>query len=177
MPQINSPVHPLRRRGDPAGAPVSGVLELLRTDAVILAAGVVALLSVFLQSLDLDSERRYYVEAGSDLCFVLLAMVALVAGIGGISRRGERRFWGLMAVGFSAWAVIFVLFIAVPEPAWNAGLDLGTDALYLVFYLFLLAAADGRPDLAGGRPAVRVGAAIGCRGWSSSAPVCFSTSC
>ncbi|MFQ5350790.1 MAG: hypothetical protein ACE5EG_10145, partial [Thermoanaerobaculia bacterium] len=157
MPPESSPAHPLRRRGDPPTRPASGVLDLVRTDPVILAAGIFALLSVFLQSLRLDADQLFYVEVGSDLGMVLLGIVALLAGIDGILRPLERRFWGLIAAGSGAWATIFILFMSVPERFWNAGLDLGVDALYLVFYLFLLAAVDGRPDLAGGRPTVPVG--------------------
>ena len=156
MSHTNSPTHPLRRRDDPAARPASGVFELLRTDAVILATGILALLSIFLQSLNLAKEQRFYVETVGDLGMVLLAVVALLAGLDGVRRR-EQRFWGLIAAGFGAWAAIFMLFIAVPAGAWNAGLDLAVDALYLVFYLFLLAAVDGRPDLARGRFAVSVG--------------------
>jgi hypothetical protein len=149
--------HPLRRRGDPVAPPVSGVLELLRTDAMIMAAGVGALLSIFLQSLALDSTRRFYVETGADLFFVALAIVALLAGLAGVSRLRERRFWRLIAAGFSVWALIFVLFLTLPERVWNAGLDLGVDALYLIFYLPLLVAVEGRPDLAPVRSAGRGG--------------------
>ena len=154
---MTSSKHPLRRRDDPVHRPVAGVLDLLRTDPVILATGVVVLLSAFLLSLRLDRDQLFYVEAGSDLAMILLTILALLVGIDGIARRREKRFWGLIATGSGAWAAIFVLFIAVPEEAWNVGLDLGIDALYLVLYLFLLAAVDGRPDLAQGRAAVPVG--------------------
>ncbi len=157
MSRMSSPAHPLRRRNDPVARPAAGVLELLRTDPVILATGIVALLAAFLLTLGLDEQQLFYVEAGSDLAMVLLAIVALLAGIDGLQRRRERRFWGLIAAGSSAWAAIFVFFLAAPDGGWNAGLDLGVDALYLVFYLFLLAAVDGRPDLRRGRAAVPVG--------------------
>ena len=157
MSQRSSGPHPLRRRTDPLGLPITRVVDLLRTDGVILAAGILALLSLFLQSLELDADQRFYVEAASDLGMVLLAIVALAAGLDRLESRRERRFWRLIATGFGAWAAIFVLFIAVPEPAWNAGLDLGVDILYLVLYLLLLAAVDGRPDLAAGQPSLPMG--------------------
>ena len=152
MSEKTSRRHPQRRRTDRIAMPATTVAGLLRTDAVILATVIVALLSIFLQSLDLASEQRFYVEAVSDLAMVLLAIVALLAGLDVIPDRRERRFWGLVAAGFGAWATIFVLFLAVAADAWNVGLDLGVDGLYLLFYLFLLAAVDGRPDLVAGRP-------------------------
>ncbi len=149
-----------RRRGDAvAGSrrPVAGVGELLVTDPVILAAAVGLLVAAFLQGLVLGEGLLFWVETGSDLFFVLLAVVALLHGLERLPSRRERRFWRLMAFGFVAWAVVFVLYLAVPAGHWTLGLDLTVDALYLVFYLFLLAAADGRPDLATGRPALRFG--------------------
>ena len=157
MSESSPRVQPLRRRTDPIALPVSGPLQLLRADAVILATGTFALLVACLLTLELDGERLFYVEAGSDLGMVLLSIVALLVGIGRLESRRERRFWGLIAAGTGAWAAIFVIFLVVPEASWGIGLDLGIDALYLVFYLLLLAAVDGRPDLAAGRPSLPVG--------------------
>ena len=83
MPHLSSSTHPLRRRNDPVARPVAGLFELLRADAVILATGIVVVLSFFLQSLHLDEEQRFYLEVGSDLAMVLLAIIALLAGIDG----------------------------------------------------------------------------------------------
>ncbi len=149
-----------RRRADAETAswnPVAGFGELLVTDPVILAAAVGLLVAAFLQGLALGDGPIFWVETGSDLYFVLLAVIALLHRLERVPSRREQRFWQLMAFGFAAWAAVFVLYLTVPAGRWSLGLDLTVDALYLLFYLFLLAAADGRPDLATGPPALRLG--------------------
>ena len=89
---------------------------------VALLTGLFVLLSIFLQSLDLDELRRFYVETGGDQGMILLAIVALLAGVEQLPGRRERRFWGQIAAGFVAWAAVFVIFLATPPDRWTCRL-------------------------------------------------------
>ncbi len=120
---------------------------LLRTDPVVLtAAGVVAAAAV-LWPMARTGDQLFYLEIGADLLLVSLTVVALLAGLGKLPTRDERRFWSVVAGGFGAWVAVQVLYLLTPDAWWTRGFDVAVDALFLVFYLLLLAAVDGRPDL------------------------------
>ena len=170
MSETSSQRHPLRRRTDPIKVPVSGVLELLRTDMVIHTACVFALLTVFLQSLRLNEEQSFYVEAGADLGMVLLAVLALLVGIDDIAGRRERRFWGLIAAGFGAWGAIFVLFLLVPAGSWASTASISSST-----WVCWPPSTAARTSPAAGRRCPWP-AATGCRGWWCSGRGCFCTS-
>ncbi len=122
-------------------------LGLLRSDAVVLAAVGGAVVAVALEALEALSGWSFYLENTTGLFFVLLTVVALLAGRDQLPSRDERRFWSALAVGFGFWALVLTLYLTVPEAWWTPAFDLAGDSLYLLFYLVLLAAVDGRPDL------------------------------
>ncbi len=120
---------------------------LLRTDPLVLTAGGVGLAVIALRSVELTPGQLFHLETGVDLLLVLLTIVALLAGLGKLSTRDERRFWRVISGGFGAWAGVHVLYLSIPDTWWTGRFDLVVDALFLVFYLCLLSAVDGRPDL------------------------------
>ncbi len=130
---------------------------LLRTDPVVLTTLGVALVAFVLWSVAGTTDQLFYLEYGTRLAFILLAIVALLAGLRKLPTRDERRYWRVIAVGFGAWAAIPVLCLTIPDSWWTADFHLVVDLLYLVFYLFLLAAVDGRPDLRFERRLLAVG--------------------
>ncbi len=134
-------------RGDHGPGQAATAWALLRTDPVVQAAGVVVLTAVALRSLARTGDQLFYLEIGADLALVLLTIVALLAGLGKLPTREERRFWTVLAYGFAAWAAVLALYLSIPDSWWSTGFNLAVDSLYLIFYLFLLAAVDRRPDL------------------------------
>ncbi len=126
---------------------VASASTLLRTDPVVLTAAGVVVAAVVLGPIARTQAQLFYLQIGTDLLLVLLTIAALVTGLGKLPTRDERRFWSVIAGGFGAWAAVQVLYLSVPGAWWTTGFDLAVDALFLVFYLFLLAAVDGRPDL------------------------------
>ncbi len=132
-------------------------LTLIRTDAVVLTTLGVALVALALRSAAATTDQLFYLEHGTNLAFILLTIVALLAGLGKLPARDERRFWRFIACGFGAWAAIPALCLTIPDSWWTAGFHLVVDLLYLTFYLLLLAAVDGRPDLRFERRLLAVG--------------------
>ncbi len=125
----------------------AGAATLLRTDPVVLAAVCVGLAAVALRLAADTDGQLFYLEIGTDLLLVLLTIAALFTDLARLPTRDERRFWSVIACGFGAWALVLALYLSVPDAWWTAGLDLLVDSLFLVFYLSLLVAVDGRPDL------------------------------
>jgi diguanylate cyclase (GGDEF)-like protein len=119
----------------------------LRVDAITWAALGLAVATLALRPLAATGDQVYYLDAASDLAFVLLAIVALLAGLGRLPSRDERRFWAIIAGSFGCWAVVLALYLALPDAWWTRRFDLVVDSIYLAFYLLMLAAVDGRPDL------------------------------
>ncbi len=122
-------------------------LTLLRTDPVVLATVAGALTAIALRAAPAAAERRFVLDIGTDLFIVLMTVAALLAGLAALPGRDERTFWRTIAGGFGAWALVLTLYLTAPDPWWTTGFHLVSDSLYLVFYLFLLVAVDGRPDL------------------------------
>ncbi|MCP4003729.1 MAG: EAL domain-containing protein [bacterium] len=122
-------------------------MTLLRTDRVVLIASAGAVVAITLRSIPGFVDRLYYLEIGSDLFLVLMTIVALLSGLAQLPVREERAFWRTVACAFGAWAVILTLYLLTPDQWWTSTFDLAGDSIYLGFYLFLLAAVDGRPDL------------------------------
>ena len=133
--------------GAPQARFVASAWALLRADRVLrFTVGIVAV-SVALGLMVRSDSLLFYLTVGADLLLIVLTVVALLAGLSKLHSHDERRFWTIIASGFGAWGLVLMLYLVFPEAWWTAGVYLATDGLYLVFYLFLLAAVDGRPDL------------------------------
>lgn len=129
------------------GSLAANPLGLLRTDPVVLAAAGVVLATVVLRAAARTDDQIFYLEIAADLLLVLLAIAALLSGLGKLPTPDERRYWSVIAGGFGAWAVVQALYLSIPDGWWTTGFDLAVDALFLGFYLCLLVAVDARPDL------------------------------
>ncbi|MCP3957465.1 MAG: EAL domain-containing protein [bacterium] len=120
---------------------------LLRTDAVVLITVAGAVAALALGAIPAVADQPFWAEVGMELFFVLMTIAALLVGLTAVPARDERRFWRTIAIGFGVWATILVLYLTIPLSWWTATFDLTADSLFLVFYLCLLVAVDGRLDL------------------------------
>ncbi len=81
---------------------------------------------------------------------IAICVVASVAAGRRSQHLEERRFWGLLAAAFSIWIVVILLRLTWRQPGHTPESYLFTDTLYLVSYLAMFVAIEGRPHRAPG---------------------------
>ena len=117
--------------------------------ALLVSAGT--LLLYLIQPFQVDTWQKvteHYVM----LPMLMVALVALAAGIGRIEQDRERRFWRLWTVAVGFWLLIQSLYAFLPVEYWVRAFDVGIDSLYLAFYLTIILALSLNPHRTGTIP-------------------------
>ncbi|MEO1088784.1 MAG: hypothetical protein AAFY88_31525, partial [Acidobacteriota bacterium] len=81
-----------------------------------------------------------------DPLVITAVVLALLAGLREVRSAEERGFWALTAAGYGCWWLSTVLMWVFAHAQGRLGLHLLVDTLYLLLFIFSLAAAELRPD-------------------------------
>ncbi|MFQ5983312.1 MAG: PAS domain-containing protein, partial [Woeseiaceae bacterium] len=119
----------------------------LRTDPVIWAGAAALIVLVLLYSLPVFPGLRATVaESYGEALMAAMAILAAQYGLQQVRHREERRFWHLVTAAFVAMLAVKIAY-AVSTQADTINFSLATDVLYLLFYAFIILAANSAPHL------------------------------
>ena len=108
-------------------------------DRIVLAGFAVWLMAILPSLLPILSPDATYTWADqfSDVPSLAFVVFALALSIRGARNDRVRSFWWLVQFAILSWIGVRILFLIVPFEAWGVGLDLASDALYLMGYLLM----------------------------------------
>ena len=123
--------------------------QTVATDRLVQLTAAVFAVTVALYLLPILSATQMALVSGALGPFVFLGLVvtALWSDLDRVQKE-ERRFWREVGIAFLAWLAVAFLYLFFPGVDRPLALGLVVEALYAVFYVALILAAERHPDRA-----------------------------